>query len=186
MGIPESFFQNNRLTDPDDIDALLELAEMTRGLIAQRDHAGLERLAGYAAENGLCEAFSWIMGLVQEELEGDSCRLESFSCDLGESIGAFDAILGALEMDWTALRSDAVKVFDANGEVRSFCNIFTYRTRYPNIFAVSCESFDTLDNDHIRYKLLFVRDPAAPGDILRPCLPERQRRICPKRKRAAA
>ena len=163
MGIPESFFQNNRLADPDDIDALLELAEMTRGLIAQRDHAGLERLAGYAAENGLCEAFSWIMGLVQEELEENSCRLESFSCDLGESIGAFDAILGVLEMDWTALRSDAVKVFDANGEVRSFCNIFTYRTRYPNIFAVSCESFDTLDNDHIRYKLLFVQDPAAPG-----------------------
>ena len=72
MGIPESFFQNNRLADPDDMDALLELAEMTRGLIAEGDSASLERLVGYAAEKGLCEAFTWIMGLVQEELEGDS------------------------------------------------------------------------------------------------------------------
>lgn len=164
MDIPASIYTDDHPGDADNTDALLELAETTRELIAEREYAGLKKLIAGTVENGWYEAFSWIAALLQEELaETETCRLESFGCDLGRGIGDFDALVGALHTDGGVLRSDTENVYDENGEVRSFFHFFAYKTMYDNIFLLSCESFDTLDNDYIRYMLLFVRDPAAPG-----------------------
>lgn len=48
-------------------------------------------------------------------------------------------------------------MYDEHGEVESFFNNFTYRTRYKNICLLTSENFDTRDNDFIQYKLRFSR-----------------------------
>lgn len=155
----EEFLQNNSLHDPDDIDSLLEAAEITRQLISCGLESELCRLIKYTVKNGCFEAFSWIMAILQEEFEQpEGTGMKDFSCDLGRSIPHYNEFTRFLQVDFNAIGNDVEKTFDDHGEVRSFFNISKYRTAYNNIFLVTEENFDLEDNDFILYKLEFMRD----------------------------
>ncbi len=158
MGNLENWIRNNHLNDPDDIDALLETADLVRQLIYDRDYAGINSVIKYTVENSLYEAFSWVMALLQEEFEkdGDHCP-DTFTCSLGRSIPDYDELANRLQVEFNVQMNDVESVYDEHGEVESFFNTFTYKTRYENIFFISSENFDTKDNDYIQYKLLFSR-----------------------------
>ena len=155
----EEFLQNNSLHDPDDIDSLLEAAEITRQLISCGLESELCRLIKYTVKNGCFEAFSWIMAILQEEFEQpEGTGMKDFSCELGRSIPHYNEFTRFLQVDFNVIGNDVEKTFDDHGEVRSFFNISKYRTAYNNIFLVTEENFDLEDNDFILYKLEFMRD----------------------------
>lgn len=156
MNMTEQFLEHNNLRDADDIDALIELADLLRQLIADGMYADINRLVSYTVEQGYHEAFSWCMGILQEVFEDENCRLRDFECVLGKSIPDYDAFTDRLQVDFTRPRNDTETVCDNNGEVTSFFNILVYPTAYRNIRLISCENFDTKDNDYIQYKLLFT------------------------------
>jgi len=153
----DRFFQNNSLHDPDDIDALLDLATLTRELVCDRQYPQINRLICHAVGHGYHEALRWILEILQEALESPDCAPEGFECPLGRSIPGYSEFIQLLEVDLNASKNDAVSVRDETGEVQSFFNILTYQTGYANIRLVSSENFDTKDNDYILYKLQFVR-----------------------------
>ena len=155
----EELLRNNGLRDPDDIDSLLEAADVTRRLISDGAESGLCRLIRYTVDNSCLEAFCWIMALLQEALEKpDGAGPQGFRCELGRSIPRFNDFSRRLSVDFNAVDNDVEKTFDEHGEVRSFFNIFKYRTAYKNIFLLSKENFDLKDNDYIQYELVFTRD----------------------------
>ena len=155
----EDLIQNNNLQDSDDINSLLEVAEITRHLISDRSESQISRLIYYTIENGCFEAFSWIMAILQEEFEKpEGTGLKSFSCELGRSIPHFNDFSQRLEVDFNVIDNDVEKMYDDHGEVQSFFNIFKYKTAYKNIFLLTEENFDLKDNDFIQYKLVFTRD----------------------------
>ncbi len=47
----EELFRENNLKDPDDIDALLELAEITGKLISDEQYSNMEILINYTISN---------------------------------------------------------------------------------------------------------------------------------------
>ena len=156
----EELLRANNLADPDDIDALLELAEITRQAIRTEHYGGIELLIDHTVRSGCLEAFSWIMAALQEEYDrAENCRLKEFTCRIGSSIANYDAFLRRLQVDLKAIDNDVEAVTDPHGEVQSFFNILTYKTAYRSVFLISEENFDTMDNDFIRYKLRFTNDP---------------------------
>ena len=155
----EEFFLDNDLQDPEDIDSLLVLADLARQMICEKRYSDISELILYTVENDYYEAFSWIMAILQEEFEKkEGFSLEDFYCDIGRSITDYTEFIDRLQVDFNVLENDVETVFDENGEVQSFFNIFKYKTTYNNIFLVSSENFDTKDNDFILYKLLFLRN----------------------------
>ena len=60
----ENWIQNNHSNDPDDIDALLDTADLVRQLICDNNYAGVNKVISYTIENSLYEAFSWVMALL--------------------------------------------------------------------------------------------------------------------------
>lgn len=156
----EEFFRNNNLKDPEDIDSLLEAAEITRQLIGDKRYSDVCRMINYTIEEDYYEAFSWIMALLQEEFEKEeNSGLNDFTCFIGKSIANYNEFIERLNVDFNVANNDVETTLDNNGEVQSFFNIFTYNTIYKNIFLVTAENFDTKDNDFIQYKLLFTRNP---------------------------
>ena len=156
MRSPEELISANNLKDPEDVEALLELADVTGRLIRDQEYSNLELLISYTVGSGYYEAFSWIMAMLQEEFDRkENCALKSFSCFLGRSVANYDEFIRRLQVDLKAIDNDAETIMDRDGEVQSFFNILTYRTAYANIFLSTEENFDTKDNDFIRYKLLF-------------------------------
>ena len=152
------FIQNNHLADPDDLDALIETADLTRRLIGNRAYAEISRLIVFAVSGGFFDAFSWILAILQEEFgAAENCRLEDFSCEIGRAIPNYNKFIDRLQVDLHVLDNDVKAIPGENGEIQSFFNIFTYRTMYENIFFVSAENFDTKDNDFIQYMLLFSK-----------------------------
>jgi hypothetical protein len=164
----DELFKKNNLKDPEDINALLELAEITEQLICAKQYSDLELLIQYAVNNDYYEAFTWIIAALQEELEKkENCRLKDFTCFIGRSIANYNEFIKRLQVDLKAVDNDAETITDQNGEVQSFFNILTYKTAYENVFLITEENFDTKDNDFIRYKLLFTNHPAhvSPNNI---------------------
>ena len=160
MRTMDDFYQNNRLSDPDDIDALLEVAEIVRHLLCNELYSDICQLINYTVRNGYFEAFSWITAVLQEEYENpENTGLADISCELGRSIPHYNDFTGRLNVDFNVIDNDVEKTFDKHGEVQSFFNIYKYKTAYKNIFLVTEENFDLLDNDFIRYKLLITREP---------------------------
>lgn len=158
MGMIESWMQNYPLQDPDDIDALLEASDVTRQLIHDKNYEGISAVIIFTIENGLYECLSWVMSLLQEEFEKETeYDLEGFVCDIGRSIASYDEFVKTLQVDFNSQKQEIEKVYDEHGEVESFFNNFTYRTRYENICLLTSENFDTRDNDFIQYKLRFSR-----------------------------
>ena len=161
MDILEKWIQENRLQDHEDIDALLEAADMTRQLIQDKNYEGIKTIIIYTIENDYFECFSWIMDLLQEEFEkSNDYYLDDFVCEIGKSITNYDAFTDLLQVDFNVQSHAVEKVYDEHGEAEAFFNNFTYNTKYSNIFLGSSENFDTKDNDYIQYRLLFQRHTA--------------------------
>ncbi len=157
MDVLEKFFQNNNLQDSEDIDSLLEFASLVRQLIVSKRYSDITGMILYTIERNYYEAFSWSMGILQEEFGRAECELENFECMLGKYIPDYNEFMQRLQVDVNAVKNDVETVRDENGEVESFFNIFTYKTGFENIYLVSAENFDTKDNDYIQYKLSFIR-----------------------------
>ena len=154
----DNWLDNNSLKNHDDIDALLETADLARQLIHDSNYAGINTIINYTIENSLYEAFSWVMALLQEEFEKTiDCYLENFECNIGRSIADYDEFSERLQVDFNVSETSVKSIYDEHGEVESFFNIFTYETKYDHIYLISSENFDTKDNDYIQYKLLFSR-----------------------------
>lgn len=158
----EQFLQNNNLKDEDDIDSLIEFAALIRELVNNRQYENINQMINYTLDNSYLEAFSWCMGIMQEEFEKDDCRLDSFECTLGKSIPAYDEFIKRLQVDFNACSTGLEKIYDNHGEVESFFNILVYETGFKNIFLISSENFDTKDNDFIQYKLSFSENGKEP------------------------
>ncbi len=158
MNALDDWIENNRLKDPDDIDALLDTADLIRQFIHDRNYTGINIVINYTIENSLYEAFSWVMALLQEEFEktGDY-DLGDFECIIGRSIADYDEFSERLQVDFNVSKTSVESVYDEHGEVESFFNNFTYETKYDHIYLISSENFDTKDNDYIQYKLMFSR-----------------------------
>ena len=152
----ETFFKNNNLQNPEDIDSLLELATIVRQLISSEQYSEINSLVKYIIMHDYYEAFSWTMEILQEDFEKED-GLKDFECFVGNSISNYDEFIQRLQVDFHVLDNDYETVHDETGEVQSFFNIFKYKTRFENIYLVSSENFDTKDNDYIQYKLLFTR-----------------------------
>ena len=157
----EELLKENNLKDPEDINALLELAEITGQLVCDERYVDIELLINYTVTNDYYEAFTWIIAALQEEFDRkENCRLKDFTCFVGKSIASYDEFIKRLQVDLKAIDNDAETMTDRDGEVQSFFNILTYKTVYENVFLITEENFDTKDNDFIRYKLKFLNHPA--------------------------
>ena len=155
----EELLKKNNLKDPENIEGLLELAEITELLISEKRYADLELLICYTIRNDCYEAFTWVMAAIQQEFDRkESCRLTDFTCFFGKSIADYDELISHLQVDLKAIDSDVRTVIGNDGEVQSFFNILIYRTAYRNVFLATEENFDTKDNDYIRYQLRFRKD----------------------------
>ena len=152
----EELLRENDLKDPENIDSLLELADITGQMIRDERYPDIELLINYTISNEYHEAFTWIMAALQEEFDKkENCGLKDFSCFIGKSIANYDEFIRRLQVDLQAIDNDSETIVDHDGEVQSFFNILTYKTAYANIFLTTEENFDTKDNDFIRYRLLF-------------------------------
>ena len=159
MEMLEQFMSRNNLQDEEDIDSLLEMADLTRELVGGNRYEEINRLIHYTVANGFYEAFSWVMEILQEEFDKqDGCALDDFACQIGKSVPDYDAFAERLQVDFHALKNDIETLPDENEEVKSFFNILTYRTKFKNIYLVTSENFDTRDNDFIQYRLCFQRE----------------------------
>ncbi len=154
MNSLENFLQNNNLQDADDIDSLLELAEMVREFFAAEHFSNLCTIINHTIEPSYYEAFSWCMSILQEELEQTDSE-KTFECIIGKSIPDYDEFAKRLEIDFNVSENGVETVYDQNGEVESFFNILIYKPGYKNIRLVSAENFDVKDNDYSQYKLIF-------------------------------
>ena len=155
----QELLRENHLNDPDDIDALLELAEITGQLIRDERYSDMEQLLNYTISHEYYEAFTWVLAALQEELENaEKCRLKDFTCFIGKSIANYDEFIRRLQVNLKAIDSDTETIVDHDGEVQSFFNILIYKTVYPNVLLMTEENFDTKDNDFIRYKLKFIKN----------------------------
>ena len=159
----ELFMRSDALTDEEAIEPLLETADLTRQLIRAQSYDDLAGFIRYTIQNGYFEAFSWILEVVQEEYDRTDAALPAeAACDLGRSIRNYDAFAARLQFDPAVLQNGFEKVYDEHREVDSFFNISVHRTGYSHIYLITEENFDTRDNDYIRYRLLFRKEPWYP------------------------
>jgi len=146
--------------DPEDIDALLELAALTRQYVSEGSYTAINEIIINIVRRGLSDALLWVMGILDEEFEKEDRVLEDFQCPLGRAIPDFNRFMETMQVESVVLKNDVEKVYDENGEVQSFFNILTYRTGFGSIYLVSSENFDTKDNDYIQYRLAFTKNEA--------------------------
>ena len=171
LGCNASFFELFKLacgykyyaiSDQDDIYAVCELADYTRELVTSKEYEKIAELVRYILDNGLYEAFNWVISAIQEQYakeqdENESCE-KGFSINLGRVIKDYDEVIKIIEAEENACESTAQSITDRYGEVESFFNIQIRKTKNNNMYLVSAENFDVRDNDFILYKLLFTRD----------------------------
>lgn len=159
MGDLEKFLIKNNLQDPNDINALIETADLIRELIEEEQYDKINNVIKYTINKKYFEAFSWITDILQEEFsKKENCKLKDFYCNIGRSIPNYDEFTKRLNVDFNAIRSDIDKVYDDTNDIDSFFNNCSYKTKYKNIFLITSENFDARDNDYIQYKLVFTKD----------------------------
>ena len=140
----EEFLQNNSLHDPDDIDSLLEAAEITRQLISCGLESELCRLIKYTVKNGCFEAFSWIMAILQEEFEQpEGTGMKDFSCELGRSIPHYNEFTRFLQVDFNAIGNDVEKTFLSTGLLIIISSWSPKRILTWRIMILSCISWSS-------------------------------------------
>ncbi len=158
MDILQNFLETNNLKDSDDFDALLDCASVVRQLVSELNYQAINTVITYTIENGYFEAFTWVVGIMQEEMTNNDSKLADFLCSLGRRIANYDEFVQNLQVDFNSLKNYIEKVYDKNGEVEAFFNVMVYKTCFENVFLVSSENFDNKDNDYIQYKLSFIKD----------------------------
>jgi len=156
----EEFLGNNNINNQEDIEALCNLADYTRDLITHEEYNNIGELVKYILDNGLYEAFGWMVSTVQEEYDKkqNGKKINDFSINLGKSIKDYDKFMKILEVEDKACESTVKSIKDINGEVDAFFNIQIRKTGKKNMYLTSAENFDVRDNDFILYKLLFAND----------------------------
>lgn len=120
----EDLLNENNLSDSSDIDALLELAEITREVIHGERYTDIELLISYTVNNGYYEAFSWIMAVLQEEFDKkDNCRLKDFTCFIGRSIVNYDVFINRLQVDLKAYETSPGTIAMWFGIIAVLCGV---------------------------------------------------------------
>lgn len=146
---------NNDLSDEENIDAFLELADLIRKLLEQKEYEKIKYVIKFIIGKNYHDALLWTVSIMQEIFEKDDKCLKDFFCELGSKIQQFDQFINCLGIELKPLKTDIEYERDKNGEIDSFYNILTYKTKFKNIFLISSEKFDTKDNDSIQYKIIF-------------------------------
>ena len=150
LDIWNRILRNEPLEDPEELEVLLELAELVRNCIEDRRLEDLKRVIRYTVAHGHYEAFAWAVGIVEELAD----RLGAFECALGRTIPDYEEFILRLGVDLNAFENDIQQVRDEHGEVQSFFNIIRYKTGFAHIELLSSENFDARDNDYIEYRLV--------------------------------
>lgn len=138
------------IDDPEDMDTLLEFAELVRDAVAEKRHDDICRAIRYTVGNSYYEAFCWALGILEETCD----QLGYFECDIGRSIPDYNEFVSRLGVQPDACGNDVDPVRDENGEIQAFFNIIRYKTGFEHIGLVTLENFDARDNDYIQYRLV--------------------------------
>jgi hypothetical protein len=121
-----------------------------RDAVGAQRYDDIIRAIRYTVTLSYYEAFSWIMGILEDNCQ----RMDGFECSVGKFIPDYDEFVTRLGVDLSACGNDVNPVADENGEIQAFFNIITYKTAYQHINMVTSENFDARDNDYIEYRLV--------------------------------
>ena len=154
MELQDQIRQNLPVADPEDMEFLLEYAELLRMALENGDRDAVSVLLRYALEHSFHEAFYWAAGIMEEVCGQPEVSLAGYECDLGKHIPDFNSFITRLGVDLNAFENDIRQVFDEQGEGQSFFNIIRYRTAFDHIELGTSENFDARDNDYIQYMLV--------------------------------
>ena len=153
MELHEQIVRDLPLEDAEDLDVLLEFADLIREALAQGRLTDLSAYVRYTVRHGYHEALSWALELFQEYRDRTAGGME-LECVLGKLIPDYNGFISRLGVDLNAFSNDVEPIRDENGEIQSFYNIIRYQTAFPGITLVTSENFDTRDNDFIEYRLV--------------------------------
>lgn len=149
----EKIFRKIPLDDPEDLDVLLDIADLVRAAIDKTDFNAINTLIRYTVKYSYYEAFSWVLGILEETYGRGNGSLPDFECEIGRLIPDYREFVSRLQVDLRACGTDVVPIRDELGEVQAFFNVISYQTGFAHIDLVTMENFDAKDNDYILYKL---------------------------------
>ena len=155
MELHERILMDLPLEDAEDLDVLLEFADLVRDALAQGRFPDLAAYVRYTVLRGYHEALSWALELLQEYRDRTAGGME-LVCVLGQLIPDYNGFISRLGVDLNAFSNDVEPIRDENGEIQSFYNIIRYQTAFPGITLVTSENFDARDNDFIEYRLVVL------------------------------
>ena len=153
MELLERIMKNFPLEEPDDMETLLEFADLVRCALEKRRLEDFGALIRYTVSHGYHEALYWALGIAQEHrnrMPGDP----EIVCTIGKMIPDYSAFISRLGVNLNAFSNDVEPIRDENGEIQSFYNIIRYETCFSHIALVTSENFDAKDNDFIEYRLV--------------------------------
>ena len=154
MTVSEYIRKDLPLEDPEELDVLLEFAELVRDALENGRTLELEAFVRYTVSHGYHEALYWILGIMQEYRERMGEGEPAFSCLLGKLIPDYSGFISRLGVDLNAFSNDVEPIREENGEIQSFYNIIRYQTAFSRITLATWENFDAKDNDFIDYRLV--------------------------------
>lgn len=153
MELHERILRDLPLEDAEDLDALLEFADLVREALARGQFSDIAVYIRYTVLRGYHEALYWALELLQEYRDRTAGGMELESV-LGKLIPDYNGFISRLGVDLNAFSNDVEPIRDENGEIQSFYNIIRYQTAFPCITLVTSENFDARDNDFIEYRLV--------------------------------
>ena len=153
MELFEQIQKDLPLEDPEDMDTLLEFADLVRSALEKRRFEKIGALIRYTVSHGYHEALFWALGIAQEHRERMAVDSE-IVCTLGRLIPDYSGFISRLGVDLNGFSNDVEPIRDENGEIQSFYNIIRYETCFSRIALVTSENFDAKDNDFIEYRLI--------------------------------
>ena len=145
--------QDLPLQEPDDLDTLLEFADLVREKVQLKQEQELSALIRYTIRHSYYEAFSWALAIL-EEVCGSDASMPELCLEIGRYIPDYREFIARLQVDLNAVGNDVRTVPDEHGEVQSFFNILRYKTGFSHLELVTSENFDARDNDYIQYMLV--------------------------------
>lgn len=153
MDLSEQIKKDLPLEDPEDMDTLLEFADLVRSALEKRRFEDFGVLIRYTVSHGYHEALYWALGIAQEHRESMAGGPEIL-CTIGKLIPDYSGFISRLGVNLNAFSNDVEPIRDENGEIQSFYNIIRYETCFSRIALVTSENFDAKDNDFIEYRLI--------------------------------
>ena len=153
MELFEQIKKDLPLEDPEDMDTLLEFADLVRSALEKQQFEDFGVLIRYTVSHGYHEALYWALGIAQEHRERMAGAPEIL-CTIGKLIPDYRGFISRLGVNLNAFSNDVEPIRDENGEIQSFYNIIRYETCFSRIALVTSENFDAKDNDFIEYRLI--------------------------------